>query len=123
MAVENVGRGGLLEALRCLPAAATPLSWASEDSVLVHSAINTVENCRLKDLRLSTIQRVKSAPASLHKMIKRIAEATRIPSLFLSQTPDSRHPRLHHRGSSHALRRRWGTSTFQDRGKAPGSLA
>ena len=63
-----------LEALRGLPAAATPLSWASEDSVLVHSAINTVENCRLKDLRLSTFQRVKSAPASLHKMIKRIAE-------------------------------------------------
>ena len=52
-----------LEVLRGLPAAAAPLSWASEDSVLVHSAINTVENCRLKDLRLSTLQRVKSAPA------------------------------------------------------------
>ena len=60
-----------LEALRGLPAAATPLSWASEDSVLVHSAINTVENCRLKDLRLSPFHRVKSAQASFNKMIKR----------------------------------------------------
>jgi len=63
-----------LRELRGLSEAATPLSWASEDSVRVHSAINTLENCRLKDLRLSTLQRVKLAPASFHKMIKRIAE-------------------------------------------------
>jgi hypothetical protein len=61
-----------LEVLRGLPAAAAPLSWASEDSVLVHSAINALENWKLKDLRRSPFRRVKSAPSMLSKIIKRI---------------------------------------------------
>ena len=78
-----------LQALRGLPAAGAPLSWVSEDSVLLHSAINALENYKLKDLRLRPFRRVKPAQSSISKVIKRITasdEGTKSVS-FADATP------------------------------------
>ena len=100
-----------LELLRQLPAATTPLSWESEDSVAVHSAINGMENNRLPSMKRSTslpsltglvkiVKKLQSGkvPFQVHKNADKASGLKR--SVSFSDTPSLMTQHEAHNGSS-----------------------
>ena len=100
-----------LELLRQLPEATEPLSWESEDSVAVHSAINGMENNRLPSMKRSTslpsltglvkiVKKLQSGkvPFQVHKNADKASGLKR--SVSFSDTPSLMTQHEAHNGSS-----------------------